>query len=288
MGETIHFKEKYGPWALIVGASAGLGAAFAENCAKRGLNIAICARRLENLNAVAAGLSMRYGVKTRQIVADISKEDCAETIISQITDLEIGFYIFNAAIEPGGPFVLIKEEDHLKNIIGNCTTPTKLTYWLARKMAKRHRGGIYLVSSMAGLGGIANWVSYGAAKGYELLLGEGLWYELKPYSIDAAAYIVGATNTPNFIESQEIHRTGLTGNLSKESLKTILPRTPESVAANLFEQLSGGPRLYSHPDDKATAEKMATLSREKYVNGMSRSTTNYFLGGSNVLLESIE
>ena len=76
----------------------------------------------------------------RIVEADISEEDAGDTIIKGIEDLEIGFFIFNAAIEPGGPFIRIKPEDHLKAIIGNCVTPTKVVWPLARKMAKRKRG----------------------------------------------------------------------------------------------------------------------------------------------------
>lgn len=285
-----NLKEQYGPWALVVGASQGLGAAFAENCARRGLNVAICARRLGQLNSVADGLRQRYGVETRQFVTDITRDDCTETIRAATEGLEIGFLVYNAAVEPGGPFVRIKEEDLLANIQGNCTTPTRLTHWLAREMAKRHRGGIYLVSSMAGLGGIANWVAYGAGKGYELLLAEGLWYELKPYGVTAAAYVVGATETPKFQETQEKYGTGLTSETEEEDITvgTVVPRTPASVAERLFTQLADGPRLYSHPDDKASAESMAQMTRNDYVNTISAMTTAYFLGGTNELLEPIE
>lgn len=288
MLEKENFIEKYGPWALIIGGSSGMGLAFAENCAKRGLNVAITSHRSDELDVAEALLRERYGVETRQVVADISQENCAEIIKSELNDLEIGFYIFVAAISPGGPFVRIKEEEHLKNIIGNCVTPTKLTHWIAREMAKRHRGGIYIVSSMAALGGIANWVSYGAGKGYELLLAEGLWYELKDYGVNVAGYVVGATETPTFKSTQQKHGTGITSESNQKDPKSILPRTPEAVATNLFEQLEDGPRLFSHPDDKKVAEQMAMMSRKDYVNAMSANTTANFLGGMNNLLDPIE
>ena len=290
MSQETEFTKKYGEWALVVGASQGLGAAFADNCAKRGFNVAICARRKNKLDEVAQGLRDRYGVETRQITADITKEDCAEQIAVATEDLDIGLLIFNAAVEPGGPFVQIRLEDHMSNIAGNCVTPTKLTWMIARKMEAKHRGGIFLVSSMAGLGGIANWVSYGAGKGYELLLAEGLWYELKKYGIDAAAYVVGTTETPEFKATQEKHGTGLTGESDAEALdgKVSIPRTPESVAAALFDQMGDGPRIYSHPDDEKISAYMMQMSRAEYVNMMSSTTTTFFLGGRNELLEPIE
>lgn len=289
MAEKTEFTEKYGQWALVVGASQGLGAAFADNCAQRGFDVVICARRKNKLDEVAAGLREKYGVQTRQIVVDITQEDCAEQLAAAVEDLDIGLLIFNAAVEPGGPFAQIRLEDHMTNIVGNCVTPTKLCWMLARKMEAKHRGGIFLVSSMAGLGGIANWVSYGAGKGYELLLAEGLWYELKQYGIDAAAYVVGTTETPEFKATQQKHGTGLTGEAKTEDLNgsVTVPRTPESVAAALFDQMGCGPRLYSHPDDEKISGYMAQLSRAEYVNMMSQATTTYFLGGRNELLDPI-
>lgn len=283
------FKEKYGPWALVVGASQGLGECFARELASRGLNVAICARTVSKLERVAQAIKADYGVDARIVQADISEEDCGEKIVAAVDDLEVGFVIFNAAIEPGGPFIRIKQEDHIKNIVGNCITPTKVVWPLARKMAARHKGGIYLVSSMAGEGGIANWVSYGAGKSYELILGEGLWYEMREYGVDAGAYVVGTTETPNFKESQEKHGTGLTGEAKAEDLDHVsVPRTPAFVASYLFDQIGTGPRLYSHPDDFDNATKMRMMPRADYVNAISYTTNKYFVGGANDLLEEMK
>lgn len=155
-------------------------------------------------------------------------------------------------------------------------------------MAARKRGGIYLVSSFAAEGGIANWVSYGASKSYEMILGEGLWYEMKAYGVDAGTYVVGTTETPNFKESQEKHGTGLTGEAKEEDLEQVtVPRTPAFVASYLFEQIGTGPRLYSHPDDLMSANQMRMMSREDYVNTISYTTNKYFVGGVNELLDDV-
>lgn len=285
MGETLNFKEKYGPWALVVGASAGLGEAFAENCAKRGLNVILCARRIEKLDEVAAGLRERYGILTRQIAADISSQDCADQIIAKIRDLKIGFYIFNAAIAMGGPFIQIKEADLVKAITGNCVTPTKLTRYIAREMAKRRRGGIYLVTSLGGLGGMGNWISYSSCKAYQIIMGEGLWFEMRRYGVDAATYVVGATETPTYLETQNKTSTGISSRAETGDLTAgaTLPRTPESVAAYLFTQLQDGPRLYSNPDDKLTAESMAEAPRDIFVETVSTIAAQHASGGTNAL-----
>ncbi|MCL1913642.1 MAG: SDR family NAD(P)-dependent oxidoreductase [Eubacteriaceae bacterium] len=93
MADSIDFTKKYGSRALIAGASAGLGACFAEECAKRQMNVAIVARRLGKLNEVAGSLKDKYGVETKVIVSDISDADCAKHIYEAVSDLDVGFYI---------------------------------------------------------------------------------------------------------------------------------------------------------------------------------------------------
>jgi len=282
------FKKKYGPWALIIGASQGLGAAFAENCAKCGINVAICARTQNKLDSVAKALRDKYKIETRQICADIMVEDCAKKIDEATSDLDIGFYLFNAAGVAGGQFIEVLEEDHLKNIVSNCITPTLLTLRIAKRMVERKSGGIYLVSSMAGERGISNWVSYGASKGYEMLLGEGLWYELKKHGIDAGTYVVGSTETPEFKDSQEKHGTGLTGSSQKKSFfsKNIIPISPDAVAEALFNQIGKGPKLFSKKADRTTSKLLSILSRKKAIQIISSVTEQHFHGGNNELTGS--
>ena len=281
----MEFKEKYGPWGMVVGSSSGLGKCFARELASHGLNVVISARPInhDELEDAKNEIIRDFGVEVRIVEVDISDASSGDTLIQETEDLEIGFLIYNAAIEPGGPFIRVKPSDHEKAIIGNCLTPTKVVWPLARKMAKRGKGAIYLVSSIAAEGGIANWVSYGASKSYELILGEGLWYELRKHGVDAGSYVVGATETPNFKASQEKHGTHLSSDSSITD--TTLPRTPSFVASYLFEQLGKGPRLYSHPDDLKNMNLMRTLSREDYVTAISATTEKYHHGGTNELVD---
>lgn len=282
----MEFIEKYGPWAVVVGASEGLGAAFAENCASRGLNVALVARRASALEQVAGGLKQKYAVDTRQIIADAGKADFAQTLKRDLAGLEIGFMIFNAAAEPGGPFLRITIEDHMNNIQVNCIAPTQLTYWLGGEMVRRGRGGIVLVSSSAAHQGIPHWASYGAAKAYELILGEGLWDEFRDHGVTMAAYVVGSTATPNFLRNQEKLNLPFAGGVDPKDFPedAPLPRSPAEVAANLFPQLESGPRLYSHPDDKAAYEASAQISRAELVARIGEASKIYFPAGLNELV----
>ncbi len=200
---AMDFNEQYGPWALIAGASEGLGAAFADECASRGCNVVLVARRQQLMEETAAGIRERHGVETRTLVADLGRPDIGELVASVTDDIDVGFFVYNAAFAPQGLFVNVPLEEQMQNIAVNCTTPTILSHMLGKKMVDRGRGGLVLVSSGAAHGGMKIFTTYAAAKAYELILGEGLWDEFRDHGVDALGYVVGATATPTFSASTE-------------------------------------------------------------------------------------
>lgn len=280
------FAEKYGPWALIIGASEGLGAAFADNCAARGLNVALVARRGAALEQVADDLQARHKVETRQIVADAGAPNFLADLQAGTKGLEVGFMIFNAGIQPGGPFLRIRMEDHLACIQIQCVAPTQVCHWLGREMSARGRGGMVLVSSGAALQGMAHWAGYSGAKAYELMLAEGLWDELRDHGVTVAAYVVGSTATPNFQRVQKKHNLPFVGDIDPKDFPegTPLPRKPADVAAALFPQIEDGPRLYPYPEDKAAADAAAAMPRNELVAQAGASSKLYFPSGLNELM----
>jgi short-subunit dehydrogenase len=259
----MNFAERYGPWALVAGASEGLGAAFADECAKRGTNVVLVARRRQLLEETAARIRAEHHVETRVLTADLGRADIGELVASVTDDIEVGLLIYNAAAAPTGPFVDVPLDEHIVNIAVNVTTPTVLSHMLAKKMVPRGRGGIVLVSSGAALGGMKVFVSYAAAKAYELILGEGLWDELRDHGVDALGYVVGATATPHFIASSKLDAVTATG-----------ARTPQQVAERLFEVLGTGPRGHSHPEDEGRAAANAALPRAEVVAATGRLTSS--------------
>ena len=250
----VDFAQQYGPWAVIAGASEGLGAAFADECAQRGCNVVLIARRASLLEETARGVRDRHGVETREIAADLSRADIGEVVASETDDLDVGLFIYNAAFAAQGLFVDTPLDDHLFSIAMNVTTPTVLAHALGRKMRDRGRGGIVLVSSGAAHGGMKIFTTYAAGKAYEMILGEGLWDELRDSGVDALGYVVGATATPTFEKSTEA-----------DAAKATNARTPAQVAAQLFEVLGKGPRGYSHPGDEERAQAGAARPRAEVV-----------------------
>ena len=275
-GEAMDFADQYGPWALVVGGSTGLGAACATQAATRGLDVILTARRAEPLEQLAADLRERTGATVRTLTGDIGDARAAERVLDAVDGLDVGLFVYNAAGERVGTFHESPLEDHLFNITANCTTPTVLSYELGRRMASRGQGGIALVSSMAALVGCSFMTMYSATKAFEWILGEGLYAEFEPLGVDVALYLLGSTATPTFIErfGANIDPSRAGSIETDDPLGTMfnrqcVPTSPEDAAAHLFENLADGPVLYSDPIDERAAAKMRAMPRNELVNLMS-------------------
>lgn len=223
----IDFKEKYGPWALVAGASEGLGAAYAEELAKRGLNLILIARRREKLELLANKLKEVYAVEINYHSVDLADYQKTKSVISQI-DLNIGLMVYNAAYAPISYFEDISEEDLSKIVDVNIKTPLLLTKLLSAKMMEKGMGGIVLMSSLAGTQGSPKIATYAASKAFNMILSEGLWHELKKYGIDVLASCAGAVRTPGYKNAQD----------EKDASGTM---DAEAVAHNTLNALGKGP-----------------------------------------------
>jgi short-subunit dehydrogenase len=221
----LEFRDKYGPWALVAGASVGLGAAFATELARRRLNVILVARRAEPLEALAARLRATFSVEVRTIAADLG--DGAGRCAELAREHEIGLLVYNAAYSKMGTFLEGTLEDHLRTVDVNCRGPVALSLALGRAMAERKRGGIVLMSSLAGSQGTPLFATYGATKAFNLVLAEGLWEEMRRHGVDVVACRAGATRTPGFEASQP---TGSTPMMD-----------PEPVVTRALDALGGGP-----------------------------------------------
>ncbi|MGB8388761.1 SDR family NAD(P)-dependent oxidoreductase [Mycobacterium sp.] len=200
--ESDDFKGRYGPWALIAGASVGLGAAFSSELAQRGLNLVLIARRPGPLESRSAELKDRYGISVKTISIDLAAPDMLQTIAAETNDLEIGLLVYDTAYMLIGSFLGHPVESHLRAIDVNCRGPLMLAHHFGQKMSERKRGGIILMTSLSGMQGAPWLASYGATKAFNIVLAEGLWYELKSEGVDVMACCAGAIETPNYISSK--------------------------------------------------------------------------------------
>lgn len=195
------FKDRYGPWVLVAGGSKGLGAAFAHRAAASGLNVALAGRTPAALEATARDISSAYEVETLTIVADLAERAGVERMFTTVDDLEVGLVIHNAARSPIGRFVDMPLEDGLAALDLNARTALLIAHHFGRRMSRRGRGGIVLVSSLASFQGAPFLATYGATKAFERVLAEGLWYELREHGVDVLAVCAGATQTPGLEDS---------------------------------------------------------------------------------------
>jgi hypothetical protein len=192
------FSTRYGPWALITGASRGLGAEFARQCAERGLNTVLVATNADLLQRRADSIKHEYGVEVRTIAVDLNREDLLRAITPVTDSLEIGLLINNAGVSKVSPFLNLTEDELVKQLHVNSRASLILTHHFAGKMAERKRGGIIFLSSGSAMFGTAYSANYAGTKAYNLITAESLWYELKPYGVDVLGFMAGSTKTPGW------------------------------------------------------------------------------------------
>ena len=202
IGKMQDFKAQYGPWALVAGASEGLGAAFARSLAKRGLNLILLARRIQLLESLAQEIRQEFEIEINCIEIDLSNETEVNHLVEKLNE-EIGLLVYNAAYSPIGYFANTDVKSIMKIVEVNVATPLMLTKLLSDGMIERNRGGIILMSSMAGAQGSPKIATYAASKSFNSVLAEGLWKELGQFNIHVLASIAGAIRTPGYATASE-------------------------------------------------------------------------------------
>ncbi len=189
------FARKYGPWALVTGASSGIGAEFARQLAARGLSLVLAARRRERLDALAQSLARAHDVEVRVVAIDLARRDFLPEIERAVTDVEVGLLVNNAGFGDKGRFLDSDIDRQLEMLDVNCRASLVLAHAFGRKMAARRRGGIIFTSSTAAFQGTPFTSHYAATKGWGLQLAEGLAVELRTEGIDVLALCPGPTDT---------------------------------------------------------------------------------------------
>ena len=192
------FSTRYGPWALITGASRGLGAEFARQCAEHGLNLVLIATKADLLQTQADSIKLEYNVEVKIIAVDLNRQDLLQGITPVTDSLEIGLLINNAGLSKVSPFLNLTEEQLVKQLQVNSRASLILTHHFAGKMAGRGRGGIIFLSSASAMFGTAYSANYAGTKAYNLIMAESLWYELRPYGVDVLGFMAGPTKTPGW------------------------------------------------------------------------------------------
>jgi short-subunit dehydrogenase len=200
--------SSYGPWAVVTGASSGIGRAFAVQLAAAGLNLVLAARSTERLESLGKSLRDAHGIGYRVITADLSSLEGASAIIDATADLDVGLLVSNAGGGRPGPYLDQDLDELRRRLILNATTHLELVHAFSRRFTARGRGGIVIVSALGAHHGIPNMAHDAAAKSYALNLGVALHYELAPAGIDVTVMLPGNVDTP-IIDALGIDRASL-------------------------------------------------------------------------------
>ena len=217
-------------WAVVTGASAGLGAVFARSLAARGYKVLAVARRADALARIAAELS-KDGAVVETLAADLSSAAGTDAVAARAEALaDVDLLVNNAGLSTSGRFLDLSAEKELQSIRVNVEALYTLTRRLLPKMVERGRGGILNVASIVSFQPIPYWTTYAATKAFVLSFGEGLAYELRGTGVRVVNVCPGFTRTELYADSG---MPGLAGR--------ILPSaTPEAVVRSALAAFDRG------------------------------------------------
>lgn len=263
------FVARYGPWALVAGAAVGLGAEYARQLAARGLSVVLVDRDAGPLDATADAIRAASAVQVRTLVLDLSRPDIGDTVLRETTGLEIGLVVYNAAIGTVAPFLEMSRANIQAMLDVNCRGPLLLAHALAPAMVARARGGVIVMSSMAGNLGSAQLTVYAASKAFDLVFAEALWAELRGHGVDVLAVQPGATRTPGWQSSQP------------EELRGPGPHVmePEEVVREALDTLGVEPGIVAGEMNRQSVQMLASLPRRQAIELVSSITSTLLQTG---------
>jgi short-subunit dehydrogenase len=198
---TLPYREKsrlrttYGNWAVVTGASSGIGLELATLLADAGFNLVLNSRREDILNELGHRLTSQFGIETIPVAADMSDAAGIVTLLQATDDLNIGLFIASAGYGTSGTFIDSELDSELDMLSVNCGALLTLTHHFSRRFAKQKRGGIILLSSMVAFQGTPFSANYAATKAYVQSLAEGIAIELKSHNVDVLAAAPGPVSS---------------------------------------------------------------------------------------------
>jgi uncharacterized protein len=242
-------RTRYGPFALVTGASSGIGKAFAEVLAGRGLDLVLVARRLDRLEALAAQLSRAHGIRALACRIDLSVPAATREILDLTSTLDVGLVVSNAGFGMKGGHAGNDAQAMTDMLMVNCNVPMLLAHGFIPRLRRRGRGGFIFVASVEGLIGCPYSAAYAASKAMVVALGEGLWAELKADGIEVLTLCPGAT------ESEAAARQGI--DISR--LQHVM--TAAEVVRLALENIEAGPTFISSDHYRTSFEGLLCMPR---------------------------
>ncbi|HKT86379.1 MAG TPA: SDR family NAD(P)-dependent oxidoreductase [Novosphingobium sp.] len=253
------FRERYGPVALVTGASSGIGLAIAEELAARGFDLVLTARRTDRLEAIAQRLLSKQGVRTWVIGEDLADPAAPARLLAETQDCDIGLVVSNAGINLKGAFEANEASAMARMLIVNCHAPMQLAHGFLPRLKARGRGGIIFTASVKGLVGCPYSAAYAASKALVVSLGEGLWGECLDSGVDVLTLCPGAAQGE--------------ATVGTEGLRTLQPAA--EVARLTLDNLQNGPTFVPSEHYRRMFENLRALPRREALTGMARGMENF-------------
>jgi len=188
-------RARYGPWAVVTGASSGIGREFSTRLAEAGFHLVLVARRREVMERMAAEFLADHGVESRVVAIDLASEGAAAAVEAATLDLEVGLLVAAAGFGSSGRFVDARLDDEVAMVQVNCRALMELSLRFGRRFAGRRRGGLVLMSSLLAFQGVPFAANYAATKAYVQSLAEALRVELRPAGVDVVASAPGPVHS---------------------------------------------------------------------------------------------
>ena len=226
----------YGDWALVTGASAGIGATFARRLAAQGINLVLVARRADRLQSLAAELGRAAGVEARVVAEDLERDGVVDRIVERVGDLPVGILVNNAGFSMHGRFDRVPRDKILGMVRVNCLAVAGLTHAFLPAMRARGRGAVIIVSSAAAYQPLGYAATYAATKAFDLMLGEALWAENRGSGVDVVVVSPGPVDTEFQAVAGEVPHPGASPESVVETAFTALGKKP-SVVAGAFNKV---------------------------------------------------
>lgn len=251
-------KAQYGEWAIVTGASSGIGLELATQLAAAGFNLILNARNEDPLLKVAQQLKS-HNIEVKSVVADLSDKDGVEKMIQSTRGLKVGLLINNAGYGTSGLFVDASLDSEINLLRVNCEAVLALTHFFAQQFKQQGRGGIIFLSSLVAFQGVPYAANYAASKAYIQSFAEALAVELKPFGVDVLAAAPGPVETgfgqranmkmDNAMSPDQVgvsilaalgKQTNIVPGLLSKVLTYALSTAPRFMKVKIMEKVMGG------------------------------------------------
>jgi uncharacterized protein len=220
--ENRRLKNQYGEWAVVTGASSGIGLELATQLANAGFNLVINSRRIDKLQEVERQLKAISAIEIKIVACDVAETEGVDQIVQATKGLNVGLLVVSAGYGTSGNFIDSSLHSEINMLRVNCEALLSLTHYYSQQFVQQERGGIILMSSMVAFQGTPYSANYAATKAYVQSLAEGLAVELKPKGVDVLAA------APGPVES---------GFSTRANMKMLISLKPSQVGAPILTAL---------------------------------------------------